>query len=78
MLLTVTTNALLEVADLSEGWVLAACAEEVAEGILCDASVAATVKEGECFLVVCRGLWHDCQISVLFQFSVSFAMKSVC
>jgi len=76
--LTVISNALLEVADLSEGWVLAACAEEVAERVLCDASVTATVEESECFLVVCRGLWHDCQISVLFRSNAYFAMNSVC
>ena len=57
--LTVTTGLLLEVADLSEGGVLAAGAEQVAEGVELDAPRAALVEEGEGFLVVCaclRGL----------------------
>lgn len=57
--LTVSANALLEVADLSEGGVLAACAKEVAQRLDLNTAVTALVKEGECLLVVCCvGLIH--------------------
>ena len=42
--------------DFSEGGILTAGAEEVAEGFEGDASVATFVEEGEGFFVVCRGL----------------------
>lgn len=73
--LTVAANALLEVADLGEGRVLAACAQEVAQGVDLDTAVAALVEESECLLVVCCvGLIHclslgllcdDCAVEVL-------------
>lgn len=50
---TITTGLFLEVCDLSERWVLAAGAEEVAQGVDGDASGAALVEEGEGFFVVC-------------------------
>lgn len=57
--LTVSTNALLKVADLSEGGVLAACAEEVAQRLELNTAVTALVEESEGLLVVCCvGLIH--------------------
>ena len=59
MALTVSANALLKVADLGEGGVLAACAQEVAQGVDLDTAVTALVEESECLLVVCCvGLIH--------------------
>ena len=51
--LTVSANALFEVVDLSEGGVLTAGAEEVAQRVDLNTAVAALVEEGECLLVVC-------------------------
>jgi hypothetical protein len=45
MQLTVSANALLKVADLGEGRVLAACAQEVAQGVDLDTAVTALVEE---------------------------------
>ena len=56
VVLTVTTSLFLEVADLGEGRVLAAGAQQVAEGVELDASSAALVEEGEGFFVVCACL----------------------
>ena len=57
--LTVSANALLKVADLGEGGVLAACAQEVAQGVDLDTTVTALVEESESLLVVCCvGLIH--------------------
>lgn len=57
--LTVSANALLKVADLSEGGVLAACAKEVAQGLELNTAVTALVEESESLLVVCCvGLIH--------------------
>jgi hypothetical protein len=57
--LTVSADALLKVADLGEGRVLAACAQEVAQGVDLDTAVTALVEESECLLVVCCvGLIH--------------------
>ena len=52
MALTVSANALLKVADLGEGGVLAACAQEVAQGVDLDTAVTALVEEGEGLLEV--------------------------
>ena len=57
--LTVSANALLEVTDLSEGGVLAACAQEVAQRLDLNTAVTALVEESESLLVVCCvGLIH--------------------
>lgn len=59
MQLTVSTNALLKIADLGEGRVLAACAQEVAQGVDLDTAVTALVEESKSLLVVrCVGLIH--------------------
>lgn len=57
---------MLEVLDLSESGVLAACAEEVAERIDLDASSAALVEEGEGFFEVggLRLVGHGCRVSL--------------
>ena len=49
---TVSTNALFQIADLGQRGVLAAGAQEVAEGFEGDAPVAALVEEGKGFFVV--------------------------
>lgn len=63
---TVCAYAALKVGDLSECWVLAACAQEVAEGGAVDASISALVEELECLAVVCGGLGgviHCCSLN---------------
>ena len=52
MYLTVAAHLALEVLDLCEGGVLAACSEEVAQVGECDTAVAALVEEGEGLLEV--------------------------
>jgi len=49
-------KALFEICDLSQRWVLTACAEKVAEGVAGDATGTALVEELEGFFVVCAGL----------------------
>ena len=51
-ILTVAAHLALEVLDLCEGRVLAACSEEVAQVGECDTAVAALVEEGEGLLEV--------------------------
>lgn len=53
---TVTANTLLEIGKFRKGRVLPAGTEKVTEGLKGDTAAAALVKEGEGFLVVCRGL----------------------
>lgn len=52
-LLTVAAHLSLEVLDLCQGGVLAACSQEVAQVAECDTAVAALVEEGEGLLEVC-------------------------
>lgn len=52
-LLTIATNALLEVLNLREGRVLAAGTQQIAEGISRATAVAALVEQGKRLLVVC-------------------------
>ena len=56
MLLTVTTNVLLELADLGERGVLAASAEQVTQAVEGNTAVTALVEQGERLLVVGRSL----------------------
>ena len=49
-------KALFEICNLGERWVLAACAEEVTEGVTGDAPGATLVEELEGFFVVGAGL----------------------
>jgi hypothetical protein len=64
--LTVSANALLEVANLSESGVLAASAQEVAQRVDLNTSVAALVEQSECLLVVCCvGLVHCLSLGLL-------------
>jgi hypothetical protein len=51
--LTVAAHLSLEVLDLCQSRVLAACSEEVAQVAECDTTVAALVEEGEGLLEVC-------------------------
>jgi hypothetical protein len=53
---TLATDALLKVVDLSQGWVLAAGAEKIAELVEDDTADAARVEERESLLVVRRSL----------------------
>jgi hypothetical protein len=52
-ILTVAAHLGLEVLDLCESRVLAACSEEIAQVAECDTAVAALVEEGEGLLEVC-------------------------
>lgn len=56
VLLTVTTNVLLELADLGERGVLAASAEQVTQAVEGNTAVTALVEQGERLLVVGRSL----------------------
>src|SRR5208282_2940478 len=53
---TVRTNTLLQLADLSQRRVLAACTQQVAQGLERDTLGAAFIEEREGFFVVCGGL----------------------
>lgn len=53
---TVTTNGLLEVANLRKRGILAAGAQQVAQQITGDTAGTAAVEQGEGFLVVGRSL----------------------
>lgn len=53
---TVCAYAALEIRNLSERWVLSACAQKIAECAAVNAAVSALVEELECFAVVCGGL----------------------
>lgn len=55
-LLTVTTHALLQIANLSHCWVLAASAQQIAEVVELDTAIAALVEQRESLLVVGRSL----------------------
>jgi hypothetical protein len=81
--LTVSANALLKVADLGEGRVLTACAQEVAQGVDLDTAVTALVEESESLLVVCCvGLIHCLSLFDLLYCAVevwlSLQGKEVC
>ena len=49
---TITTNTLLQIPNLRQSGILAAGAQQVAEGVEGDAAVAAFVEEGEGFFEV--------------------------
>jgi len=49
---TVTTDALLKVSYFGECWVLAACAEEIAEGFEGDTASPALIEQGERLFIV--------------------------
>ena len=53
---TISANTTLQIRNLSERRVLAACAQQVAEGSAVNAAVASLVEELEGFAVVGRGL----------------------
>lgn len=54
--LTVTTNALLQIANLGHGRVLTACAQQVAKVVELNTAITALVEQRERLLVVGRGL----------------------
>lgn len=56
VLLTVTTNILLQVADLCQGRILTTGPEQVAQAVELDTTVAALVEQRESLLVVGRSL----------------------
>jgi hypothetical protein len=53
---TITTNRLLQIANLSQSWVLPASAQQIAEEVTSDTAGATAIEERERFLVVGRGL----------------------
>lgn len=53
---TISTSALFKIANLGQRWILAARAQQVAEGFELDSAGAALVEQREGFFVVCAGL----------------------
>jgi hypothetical protein len=75
---TITTSALLKIANLGQRWVLAAGAQEVTEGFELNSAGAALVEQREGFFVVCAGLGgsHDA-ISMGFDGSRDMRKKRI-
>lgn len=73
---TVAADGLFQVADFSQGGILAASAQEIAQRVQGDSAVAALVEERECFFVVCGGL-VVVRHFVVYLFNVSKKRKKI-